>query len=231
MTLRERRDLCRLPAGTDPVHHGYSLDRLAKAATYAVTSSYSHTGDYSERLEAAWLAVVEHLVAAADPPDWYDLVRAGQNAVAVVARAEHRDTDAPRATVYWTQVTRHTGDHAPHIVDQLAIRQILTRIPDGQLAAVQALADTDDHLAAAHRLGLTYDAYLARLGRARQRVLRLWHEGEAPSRPWGNDRRVLRHGEPPSAERRPATARRRRSRQRVERTRPGPAQHDLGEAG
>lgn len=186
----------------DDVHtlrHGYNLADLNRLTRMSIARVYGLTIDYRTRYELAWSAIVEALYAAdlASPPAPNDLVLAGQKAVSqsVYDEMHHRGYDSnkgggcmPKFAAYWEGMRRRVGPEAG-VVERTALWQIWGELSTDQREALQALAVCDDYSAAAELLGKSYGAFAASIGRARRAFLELWHEGEAPSRPWGCDRR------------------------------------------
>jgi hypothetical protein len=166
------------------------------------------------RYEAAWSAIAEHLYAAEGdaPPTPADLIFAGQDAISRLAGDEmHHHGLAygkdlpqvrPRFAAYWEWQRLRGADPATQVVERAALWQIWARLTDGERRALSALAVHGDHQSAADALGKTYGVFTTDLSRARARFLRLWHEGEKPSRVWGADRRVYRRGQAPVTARR-----------------------------
>jgi hypothetical protein len=56
--------------------------------------------------------------------------------------------------------------------------------------ALAALAAHGDYRRAVGALGISYVASKSRISEGRREFLALWHDGEAPSRPWVRDRRA-----------------------------------------
>lgn len=185
------------PAGLYDLRHGYTLDDLHRAARTATRTDWSHSaGDFTDRFDLAFGAVAVHLYAADQAPTPNDLVRAGREALSRAQMDDlrhhgitHRYEPAPNAYAYWALV-QVVPSPADGVVDRVALWQIWPLLKEPERAALLALAAHGDYDAAAESLGLRYYTFTARVRRARLRFLELWHQGEAPSRPWGRDRRT-----------------------------------------
>jgi hypothetical protein len=208
------------------LRHGFTLGHLDTLARQAVMGNRSwwSGGDRVEQTDLARYAIVEHLYAADEAPDPLDLLRAAQRALGRHKETEMRTHGIPVSSretgahfaVYWDAPP--TGSPENAVVEVLALRQIFPTLPGSHQRALLALAATGDYRAAAEALGVgenTFQTWITR-GRAAFRVL--WHEGEAPSRQWGRDRRAGRGAGTPLAEDRTTTgmARMRRRHQRAE---------------
>jgi hypothetical protein len=196
---------------TATLPHGYApaaLDQLTRAA---VLADRTLTMDYSTRYNLAWSAIAWELCTATEAPTRGELVRAGWRAIAneVETIARHRgrphtpdpgrpEQHAPRFQIYW-QDHLVTGSPEHRIVEDIAVDQVLTVLTGPYRAALEALALWDDYELAAHALGITDDAFKARISRARRRVLAAWHQGENPHHRRTTDRRVEARGKTPAA--------------------------------
>jgi hypothetical protein len=185
----------------DDVHalrYGYNLDdlqRFARIATWRVVGRI----EYQTRYEVAWSAIAEALYSAVQAPEPGELIVAGYAAISAHLGDEmhhtgrdrkHVGQEMPRFSAYWRGLSPHAPSPEQRIVDATALRQIWPHLPGRQREALLALAAHDDYLAAAAALGVTPGAFRALVSQARRTFLRLWHEGETPSRVWGTDRRV-----------------------------------------
>lgn len=203
--------------GTATLHHGYTLDHLHHLARRAVSASMARAMDYTDRLEAAWSGVVEHLYSSEERPSALALIQAGEAAITRMIRAEHRhhgyagrDSYAgPESALnfqrYWW--TTPTPSPESRVVDTVSLWQIWDRLSDKQREVLATLAALGDYQAAATRLGITVGTFQVHVSRARRAFFELWHEGEEPSRVWGTDRRVGRRDAtaPAKTKRRSAT--------------------------
>ncbi|MEU5298026.1 hypothetical protein [Streptomyces umbrinus] len=186
---------------TEPALHGYTLDDLHHLSRHVVHSDRWHTaGDIEDRYDAAWHAIVEHLLAACERPSRHDLFHAGRVGCDQSVRQRlqahgynhHQPATGTRPSFerYWTTTAAHTPSPEDQIVDRRALWQIWPRLTPRQQQALEALAATDDYQKAAAALGVTPGTFHVLVSKARKRFLALWHEGEQPSRIWGTDRRV-----------------------------------------
>jgi DNA-directed RNA polymerase specialized sigma24 family protein len=74
-----------------------------------------------------------------------------------------------------------TPDHAPGIVERMAVRQVYASLPRDERMALTALAVTQNKEAARKRLRMRTSRFNETLRLARQHFLEAWHEGETPS--------------------------------------------------
>jgi hypothetical protein len=72
-------------------------------------------------------------------------------------------------------------------VERRALAEIWAALPAQHRRVLLALAEHGHYAEAAASLGVTQGSYYSLISRARKAFLALWHEGETPSRPWGND--------------------------------------------
>jgi DNA-directed RNA polymerase specialized sigma24 family protein len=168
------------------------LEALAWGAVHHHTPSRGL--DPSDRFEAAWGAIAEHLYAAAEPPSPLDLTGAGLAGLDRLRQRglhergyfrKNRDESDPGAwTVpagsyyrYWTRPAEPTPEEVA--VDRTALAQVMARLEPGHAEALLALAEYDDYEAAAAALELSQTAFNARVRRGRAAFLVLWHEHEA----------------------------------------------------
>lgn len=203
--------------GTAKARHGYTLDHLHHIARRAVSASIARAMNYTDRLEAAWFGVIEHLYTSDERPSPLALVQAGEAAISRMIRNEHhhygyagRDTYAgPESAVnyqrYWW--TTPTPSPENRVVDHVSLWQIWERLSDKHREVLATLSAVGDYQTAADHLGITVGTFNVHVSKARNAFFELWHEGEEPSRVWGTDRRVGRRDatEPAKAKRRAAT--------------------------
>lgn len=185
----------------DPMH-GYTVADLDDLAARAVRNNmrWWAAADRGDQHVIAWEGIAEHLCAAAVPPSGPDLLEAGRRALAREIRAAMRHHGARQDGTnnganfarYWLGQPRTAPSPETLITDAVALRQILAALTPRQRAAVSALAVRGDYALAAQACGIEPQTFRALIGRARKEFLRLWHEGEQPSRPWGCDRRAYR---------------------------------------
>lgn len=190
------------------LRHGFTYGRAEALAWAAVRRHAPTLGlDLSDRFEAAWSAVTEHLYRASEPPTPEELVRAGWDELARLCRTdlyEHgyavrpgygRDRLAGSGSAasfrrYWETPRPPTPEDV--VVDRMAVRQILPELTGPQAQALLALAVHGDYDRAAEALGMPPKSYESLLRRARAAFFALWHEHETPSRTWRHDKRVHR---------------------------------------
>ncbi|PSK97049.1 hypothetical protein CLV63_10952 [Murinocardiopsis flavida] len=182
-----------------PLRHGYTARALARLANYAATQyRYPTPLPWEERRDAAWSAIAEHLYTATEPPAYWDLIRAGWNAIAVHTR-KHRSThgqtqhgSAPQFHRYWMLAAAPAGSPEERVVERLALDQIWAALSPRNQDLIRALYDHGDYAAAAESLGLPVSSFYSLISRARRAFTALWLEGETPTRAWGNDVRTGR---------------------------------------
>lgn len=185
------------------LRHGYTLTDLQRYARIAASTAGMTSTSMADRYETALSAIAEHLYSAEHPPRDEQLIAAGRECIWEEARAILRQvgytsrgdwaTDgaatASRYVTYWTWMLRHTPSPEASIVERVALTQILPALTPGQRAAVGALAAFDTYDAAADALSARYKTFASNLADGRRRFLRLWHEGETPSKMWSTDHR------------------------------------------
>lgn len=181
---------------------GYTLADVQRVARSAAATTRAMAGDYDERYAEAFGAAAEHLYAAEHWIPEHQLFRAAQDALFEQSRKDRsyrgcaykhgvgwaESGTGPRFTTYWTDVNGNSPSPENGIVERMALAQILPTLTPRQREVIGALAAFDDHSAARKALG-GISCYGQHVSNARRRFLALWHEGEAPSRPWGTDRR------------------------------------------
>ncbi|MFE9382337.1 helix-turn-helix domain-containing protein [Streptomyces sp. NPDC007025] len=186
-------------AADQPLLHGYSMRDLDHVTRYTIAADRWHLAGADDRYAAVHHAIVEHLLTTPERPTRRDLVNVGLHASnAHVADEMHhhgwdrRDMQAGRGALPGFQRFWQTRGHLPWdetLIERYALAQIWPHLTDLQQQAIEALAATGDHQAAADALGLHLPAFSARLRLARRAVLGLWHEHETP-RPLPRDKRV-----------------------------------------
>jgi hypothetical protein len=188
------------PAGME-LRHGYTLDSLTRMAHFAACHRKPwHQGiELPVRFEVAWAAIAEHLYAAQEPPTSADLVRAAWEAIRAHADSRrqflgraHDGPDGPGRNFerYWRAVAGPADGPEERLVERLALAQIWPHLTKANQDALTALAAHDDYQRAATALGIPYKTFVSRISEGRRQFLALWHDGEAPSRPWVRDRRA-----------------------------------------
>lgn len=207
-------------SSTDPTHvrYGYALiDIQDLAAAAARRDRWNTARDVADRVDTARFAIIEHLYAAESRPTPQDLTRSAMRAADDyvrtemqahgIQRAERGGGVLPSFERYWWTVAAATSSPEQRVVESLALHQILPRLTARQLEAVVLLAELGDYQASAKAMGITGATFNVTIANARRRFFTYWHEGEAPSRPWGTDRRVGSRSATtaPANRRRPAT--------------------------
>ena len=191
----------------DPVlAHGYAVadaDRLARRAAQASRWTFPL---FAERRDLAWFAIIEHLLTAVDtaagPPESWDLVRLGENAVTAHVEREGRyrgvylaqsgvplGTSMPRFWRYWTSASQPTSSPEAVVIEASALVPIWPRLTRSHQRVLIALAAYDDYQQAATPLGKPYRSFVCTISTARQQFMRLWLQHETPRQTWGRDRR------------------------------------------
>jgi hypothetical protein len=191
----------RASPGLYELRWGFTLSDVHKATMRAVYTAFSQAADYSDRVSAAWFAVVEYLYTAVEEPSADDLMIAGRKAVDDAVHGYWRthgvDKRNPSAGQenrvnfqrFWWTFSRPASFESG-LVDKMALIAIWPHIRPVNQEALLALAVHDSYQNAADAMGLKYSAFVSRVAKGRHEFLRLWHEGECPSKPWGTDRRV-----------------------------------------
>lgn len=205
VSVRGSRPLAALPAvpaGDVLLRHGYTLARVNKLATAAVVRDVFHQSlPWSDRLELAWSAIVEHLYAVQEPPNGNELIRTAWYAMQAHAEDEWRTHGVSRSGIidgqssmvnywrYWWPQTRNTPGPERRVVERTALAQIWGRLLPSHRRLLAALAAHDDYGLAAASLGKSRATFTTQLSQARREFFALWHEGEKPAGMWGMDRR------------------------------------------
>lgn len=185
---------------TDAIRYGWTLRTLDQLARAVVSNNFAWwpAGDRDDLYAAAWHGIVEHLYSAETEPHRNELMEAGRNALAQDVRDTMRHHGTRRDStntgqkhaMYWEWAGRAVPSPENGIVERLALYQILDALTPRQRQAFHTLAATGDYAEAARLLDIEGQTFRSLLGRARGAFRALWHEGEAPSRPWGCDRRA-----------------------------------------
>lgn len=222
-TLEPVSPTCDHLAGRDHVPaagvlRGYTIEHLHHLARKIVRADRWHAAsDIQDRYDAAWHAIVEHLLTAEQPPTRHDLFYAGlrgsDHAVRQSQQAHGYNHHQPGTGIrssferYWVTTAASTPSPEDRVVERRALAQIWPQLTPRQQDALNALAATDDYQQAAAMLGVTPGTFNVLISKARRRFLALWHEGEQPSRMWGTDRRVGSRAAttPAATKRRPPT--------------------------
>jgi hypothetical protein len=193
-----------LPAhipGNAELRHGYTLSQVTALSVVAVKRQFWYqAADFDQRLEVAWYAIVEHIYAADEPPEIREVIHAGFQAISSEADKTRRfygqDTNDRYAGTtggferYWWFAGQPAPSPEGKVTERVALAQIWPRLRPLHRQVLVALAAYDDYELAAKSLGKSRKTFTTQVSQARRAFLALWHEGEAPSRPWGVDRRI-----------------------------------------
>jgi hypothetical protein len=179
---------------------GYTLQRLDHLVWIAITRRIAYADiDPEERYAAGWHAAVELLYTADEAPTTDELIYAAWSAAdhdtarTAAHRGHGQDGEMPKFWAYWNRETLITRSPEGLVVDRLALAQIWLRLAPTHREALETLAALGGYRASADALGLSYQAFVLRIQRARRSFLRLWLEGETPGPRW-RDRRIQTPG-------------------------------------
>lgn len=184
------------PAGGIELAHGYTLADLNRLAVHTVTRDVWHYGmSFPDRVEIAWSAMAETLYTHPQPPHVSTLMAAAQTHIRQRVqsdRASHgisnQDAHSPAPNFHRYWCNHHTASPENPVVERTALHQIWPRLAPRHRDVLTALAAHGDYTTAAASLAMTYTTFRATVADARKRFLRLWHEGEQPSRIWATSR-------------------------------------------
>jgi hypothetical protein len=177
--------------------HGWTAAGVEAAARRAAWYSRWSVPAFTERVDIARFAALEHLYICQDHGPGCDLVVVGVRAVercvagdetfygVVLRRRGAHGAPMPRFHRYWTAVPPRSMEEG--VVEVMALRQIWPRLPEADRHAILALATHADYGRAAAALKMTRRSFMNRICRARRSFLALWHEHEAPSGMWSRD--------------------------------------------
>lgn len=234
----------RPPAGDTQLRHGYTASQVrALSLALVIKQSWYQSIDFDQRLEVAWHAIIEHIYTSDEPPEASAVLRAAEHAVGQDVQQLHRfygrnTHDRYTGTVagfyrYWQPTASPSPSPETAVIDRVALAQIWPRLRPEHQKVLAALTDYDDYGLAAEALGISRNWFTERISAARREFLKLWHEGEPPSRPWAQDLR----GKFKATDQRVAVNRtiaaRRRARRKAQNRQParpgtGPPRIDLG---
>jgi Helix-turn-helix domain len=191
-----------LPSAYDndvPLRHGYTVGQ-ARSICLGLLSrqTWHHPAgivSFEQRLEVAWHAIIEHLYASGQPPSPREMMQAATRAVNQdvqgIRQFHGRNTHGQYAGTtikgferYWWFTASPAPSPENKVTDRIALAQIWPRLHPTHQAVLTALAAHGDHGRAAASLGISRRLFTTRLSDARQAFLKLWHEGESPSRVW-----------------------------------------------
>lgn len=189
--------------GEVEVRHGYTLADLDKLARQIMYRSRWGFLSFHDKYELAWSAMAELLAARADVPSLIELVDRGERAIGEYVTAElrthgvhvgHRDRGhhglIRRHYVYWWSIAQRSPSPEARVIERLALAQIWPRLTRRNRQVLEALAEQGDYQRAARTLGVSYKSFVTMIYYARKQFLRLWHDGETPSKFWGRDTRI-----------------------------------------
>ena len=189
------------PPSQVPLRHGYTMHDLDVLARISVATAFARAMDYSDRYDAAWHGIAEHLVLADSAPTRADLKQAGTKAINDLIQDHHHTRGMARAKVvgeqgsmgafqrYWELSRRSTPSPEDMIVDWAAFRQIWPELSALHQQVLLKLAVYGDYELAAAACGKTRTTYASHLKNARRAFFALWHEHATPSRLWGRTER------------------------------------------
>jgi hypothetical protein len=184
------------------LRHGYRMIDLHKMTVSAVIEARWRIRSFDECYDVARFAIVEHMYEADDRPHWHDLVHIGKRAICRYLDDEfsvhgqdlknmNSQISRVRFRMFWWDQSEPTGSCENHVVDTLAMRQIWPKLTYRNKRLIKALAVHGDYDSAARSLGISRNTFIDKLSEARKQFLRLWHEGERPSRIWGRDHKGI----------------------------------------
>ncbi|HEY5988366.1 MAG TPA: hypothetical protein VIV12_18610 [Streptosporangiaceae bacterium] len=223
------------PTQADDVQlrHGYTVAQVSSLSLALVKrQTWLESVSFDQRLEVAWHAIIEHIYTSEQPPGHREVMLAADRAVnrdVQLTRQFHgRNTHHRYAGTtikgferYWWFAAKPIPGPENRVTDRVALAQIWPRLHPAHQTVLAALANHNDHGLAAASLGISRRLFTSRLSDARQAFLKLWHEGESPSRLWrGNKTTTPRRRRARGAAGNGQPARRRST--------PGRARADLG---
>ena len=189
--------------------HGYTMADLHKMTLGAINEARWRILPFDERYEIARFAIIEKMYDPEEPASrWRDLVMTGKNAICRELDddfSEHGhdlkdvynpDISRVRFRTYWWDQSEPAPSPENYIVSILAVCQIWPKLTPRHKRILRMLAVHGDYGSAARALGISRNTYINNLSEARKQFLRLWHEGERPSRIWGRDHKGIFDYEP-----------------------------------
>lgn len=177
-------------AETATLAHGLTMDVVQRLAGSAVRSArrYVSSMDSRDQYELAWMAIVELIYTRGDKPTTLDMIDAGQKAIKNEYKRQLADHGVDKDTLgakvnhgkYWASVAGPTPDFTEAIAERIALPQVLGALTADQYEALAAVAVYGNQRVAADALGISDALLKNRLNKARDRIIRLWMEGESP---------------------------------------------------
>lgn len=188
-----------------PVLHGYSLDQIGEMARAVVLRHRGvwPTGDRWDQVDAAWHGIVLCLCEASERPRPADLLYAGfravQDDVQKIRQMHGTRYSGEKFARYWLGQALTVPSPEEAVTDRLGAAQVWDLLPARHRDALTACATASgDRVQGAALLGTGITTYDHRLGAARRAFLGIWHDFEAPSRPYKQARFNAHRGRPPS---------------------------------
>ncbi len=182
-----------------PLRHGYTVGQVRSICLGLLNRQpWYHAADFvsfGQRLEVAWHAIIEHLYTSDQPPSPREMMNAATRAVnqdvqgirqfhGRNAHGRYAGTTIKGFERYWWFTASPARSPENRVTERVALAQIWPRLHPVHQQALAALAAHGDHGRAAASLGISRRLFTTRLSDARQAFLKLWHEGESPSRVW-----------------------------------------------
>lgn len=199
LLARNRRDDITVTVRHTALRFGYTFRELDELARLLVTMDVWHMAwSGFERYEIAFSAMAEKLYAAEERPDANALFDAARKEINRKVQEDRKSVGLSNNSGYeyqvnffrfWWESYRNSVSPEDLVVDGMALRQIFPVLKPRFRRVLVALATHGEHQKAADALGISRATYNDNLCDARQEFFRLWHEHEAPSRLWAQDRR------------------------------------------
>lgn len=180
------------------LRHGYSMADLHDVTRFAVHLAGRLAASWWERYETAWLAIAEYLMAASEPPQRYELIRAGRVAIYDAMTDDwhhygyyrfkndgdrHGMASSPAFRKFWWDHLGSTPSPESAIVERVTLSQVWAALSPTEQRVLSLCALYDgDYAAAAAAYGTAESGYRTALMRARNRAAALWHGDETPHR-------------------------------------------------